>query len=190
MGGHARRRVEAMRRVQVVALSLFEQRGYDAVTVEDIARTAGVGAATVYRHFGTKEQVVLWDEYDPVLLGALEAGARPGPPLRALREVLVESVSRFDGPEARHILRRARLVRRVPALARASLVDLQRLRHQVAQALQRRRGLSDAMTAQVVASAAVGALEVALEQWVAARGRRPLARLISDAFVVLSRLQA
>jgi AcrR family transcriptional regulator len=188
LDGRGRRRVEAMRRVQAAALGLFERRGYDAVTVEDIARAAKVGPATVYRHFGTKEQVVLWDEYDPVLLGAL-AGTSRGPPLQVLRDVLVASVARFDGPESRQVLRRAQLVAQVPALERASLVALHHLRRQLAQVLHRQRAFTSALAAEVAAFAAVGALEAALGQWVAGRGRRPLAKLIDDAFVVLGRLR-
>lgn len=40
-------------------MRLFTGRGYDAVTVADVAEAAGVSAMTVYRHFPTKEDLVL-----------------------------------------------------------------------------------------------------------------------------------
>ena len=57
-----------MRHVQSVAIDLFERHGFGKVTIEQIARAADVSPSSIYRHFGTKEQLVLWDEYDPMLL--------------------------------------------------------------------------------------------------------------------------
>ena len=77
MDGRARRKIEAMRRAQAAALDLFEARGYDGTTVEQIADAAEVGAATIYRAFGTKERIILWDEYDPLLFEAIAARLEP-----------------------------------------------------------------------------------------------------------------
>lgn len=40
------------------ALSLFAERGYEAVRVEDVARAAGVSRATFYNHFSEREEVL------------------------------------------------------------------------------------------------------------------------------------
>src|SRR5688572_5367592 len=47
----------------------------------------GVGVATVYRYFGTKERMVLWDEYDPMLLAHFDARSDLGL-LEAAREAI------------------------------------------------------------------------------------------------------
>ena len=73
--GRTQRRLVAMRRIQLVALSLFERHGFERVTIEDIARAAKVGPATVYRNFTTKERIVLWDEYDPRLVQGVARAA-------------------------------------------------------------------------------------------------------------------
>ena len=57
-----------MRRIQQVALDLFDERGYRNVTVERVAAEAGVSPSSIYRYFGTKEMLVLYDEYDPQIL--------------------------------------------------------------------------------------------------------------------------
>ena len=83
--------------MQQVALDLFEQRGFAAVGVEEIARAAGVGPATVYRHFGSKERIVLWDDYDPLLLAFLLNPVRRGYEIDDVAlEYLGLSVTRSD----------------------------------------------------------------------------------------------
>jgi TetR/AcrR family transcriptional regulator, regulator of mycofactocin system len=55
----ARRRREELRaRVESVALDLFLRHGFEQVTVERIAAAAGIGVATFYRYFGTKDGVL------------------------------------------------------------------------------------------------------------------------------------
>lgn len=66
-----RRKYEAMTRIQQVALDLFDENGYREVTVERVAAAAGVSPSSVYRYFGTKEMLVLYDEADPKLLDVL-----------------------------------------------------------------------------------------------------------------------
>ncbi|AYF76111.1 TetR family transcriptional regulator [Nocardia yunnanensis] len=63
-----RRKVEAMSRIQRVALELFDEHGYREVTVERVAGAAGVSPSSIYRYFGTKEMLVLYDETDPQTL--------------------------------------------------------------------------------------------------------------------------
>lgn len=43
-------------------MALFEQQGYDAISVEDIVVAANVSPSTVFRYFITKEEIVLTDE--------------------------------------------------------------------------------------------------------------------------------
>ncbi len=50
---------ETRTRILAAAVALMSQEGYDAVTMKDIARAAGIGDATVYKYFATKERLVL-----------------------------------------------------------------------------------------------------------------------------------
>lgn len=80
------RKIEAMSRIQRVALDLFGRYGYREVTVEKVAGAAGVSPSSIYRYFGTKEMLVLYDETDPQVLEVLrEAG---GGEQLGLRELL------------------------------------------------------------------------------------------------------
>src|SRR6187431_1014357 len=72
MGLRERRRRGAMRTIQERALDLFDERGFDAVTIEEIAAAAEVSPSSVYRYFGTKEGLIVADEFDTMSQEALE----------------------------------------------------------------------------------------------------------------------
>ncbi|MFH8250240.1 helix-turn-helix domain-containing protein [Microbacterium sp. B2969] len=55
--------------------ALFERQGYDDTTVREIAAAAGVTEMTFFRHFSTKESLLLDDPYDPMLVEAI--GGQP-----------------------------------------------------------------------------------------------------------------
>ena len=57
--------------IQEHALRLFEKQGYEQTTVDQIAAAAEISPSTFFRYFKTKEDVVLEDEYDPMLLALL-----------------------------------------------------------------------------------------------------------------------
>ncbi|HET6673119.1 MAG TPA: TetR family transcriptional regulator [Agromyces sp.] len=97
-------------------LELFERRGYEATTVADIARAAGVTEMTFFRYFPAKEQLLLDDPYDPVLVTAIAAQPRTDPPfLRAARGVRA-AWRALPEPETPIIRRRVRIVAQTPTL--------------------------------------------------------------------------
>ena len=74
------------------ANALFAERGYDEVSVEDIASAAGVARGLVHHYFGGRKEV-----YIALLerLGALGEGPLPPPVGRSARARLADSVSRW-----------------------------------------------------------------------------------------------
>ena len=83
------RALATRRRIQEAALRLFEERGFDGATVADVAAAAGVSHMTFFRHFPTKEDVVLDDPYDPVLAAAVAVQPAGLPPLERVRRGLL-----------------------------------------------------------------------------------------------------
>jgi AcrR family transcriptional regulator len=73
------------------AITLFTQRGFDDVTMEDVAEAAGTSRRTVYRHFPSKEELVFehprdWIElFDQIVADEQSPGVDVC--LRALRSV-------------------------------------------------------------------------------------------------------
>jgi AcrR family transcriptional regulator len=84
---HKRRTREA---ISSAAMSLFFEHGFNAVTVADVARQAGVSVATVFNYFETKEDL-FFDEVDP-LRDALVDAVRRCPPGTSVLVALQDQV--------------------------------------------------------------------------------------------------
>lgn len=186
--GRVRRRIDAMRRVQMAALDLAELHGWANVTIDEIAARAGVGPATVYRNFATKERIVLWDDYDPMLLDAVRAALVDEPVLQAVRDALVASLDRVYEEDKHRILRRAKLIFDVPRLGAAAEENRVGLRSALSKLFIAAGAFRRALDADVAAGAIVATLEVAVAHWVHERGRRPLRVHLNDAFRALAAL--
>ncbi|MFI7540149.1 TetR family transcriptional regulator [Actinoplanes sp. NPDC049599] len=87
----ARKKRETWRLVHAAALRLMTERGFDAVSVDDIVAAAGISRRTFFNYFAGKEAVVFDpDPDDPALWAALLAERPAGEPLWvSLREVLL-----------------------------------------------------------------------------------------------------
>ncbi|MGW4962598.1 substrate-binding domain-containing protein [Nonomuraea sp. NPDC004186] len=77
-GRRERKKAETRRAMAEAALRLFALRGFDAVTVNEVAEAADVSAKTVFNHFPTKEQ--LFFEHEPLLAGDPAEVVRQRPP--------------------------------------------------------------------------------------------------------------
>ncbi len=80
---------------------LFAQRGFDAVTVAEIAREADVSEVTVFNYFPTKEDLFYggMQFFEEQLLEAVRTRARGETPVTALRRKLLESVDGLRAAE-------------------------------------------------------------------------------------------
>jgi AcrR family transcriptional regulator len=177
--GRSERRLVAMRRVQEVALHLFESKGLAAVTVEDIAARAKVGAASVYRNFGSKEGVVLWDDYDPALLAEVQTQLLAQPPLQAMRDAVLSRLSAVYREDRPRILRRTRLILAEPSLLAANAAQLEGFRAALAQVFAPGRS---ALEADVLAIIAVGVLGACVREWARKDGRVAMSRVVKSGF--------
>jgi AcrR family transcriptional regulator len=102
MDRHARKKARTREKIRSIARRLFAARGFDAVTIADIAAEADVAVQTVFNHFATKEEL-FFDGRTPWVDGPARAvRSRPdgASPLKALREYLVAMVSALAGAHA------------------------------------------------------------------------------------------
>jgi AcrR family transcriptional regulator len=117
-----RKKAKTRAEIQRQALRLFRERGYEATTVSQIAEAAEVSESTFFRYFPTKEDVVLWDEFDPLILEALRAQPAELSPIRALRNAIRDVLARTSASEQAGLRERVALLLSVPPL-RAALLD-------------------------------------------------------------------
>ncbi|MFI7117803.1 TetR/AcrR family transcriptional regulator [Amycolatopsis sp. NPDC049868] len=175
-----RQRAETRLLVQTHAIRLFTDVGYDATTVADVAAAAGVSAMTVYRHFPTKEDLVLYDEYDPVTASAV-AAAPPGPLPARIGHALSETAAHGSSSEKAFLLARLRLMISVPAL-RARHLDSQYATADaiVAAVCGPSPSPDEEFRVRATAMACLGAAHVALLRWAETDGEGDLAGLIRE----------
>ena len=106
--------------ISTVALHLFERRGFDAVTMQEVADAAGVSQRTLFRHFPSKSDLV-WDglhgirEVVSAQAAALRgSGLTPAELVLAIAEPCLRPLE--EPARARLSRRRLRLIAQVPAL--------------------------------------------------------------------------
>src|SRR5574337_1236534 len=87
-GLRERKKAKTRAAIQGHALRLFREQGYEATTVEQIAAAAEVSPSTFFRYFSTKEDVVLYDDLDPLLIAAFAAQPAELSPIQAMRGAL------------------------------------------------------------------------------------------------------
>lgn len=163
----ARKKSATKQAIQEHALRLFVEKGYEATTVDEIATAAGVSHMTFFRYFPRKEEVVEYDEYDPLLEQLIAARPPDEPPLVVLHNAIRVGFDKILTTDREALLIRTRLVLRNPVLRSRNLFAQDTTRDLFANALARRAGLTEpdlAMTVQ--ASAALDAVGVAMMAWV------------------------
>lgn len=172
-----------MREAQTAAVRLFEAHGFEKVTVEDVAAAAEVSASTVYRHFGSKEALVTWDERDPVFEAELSERLRRQRPMAAFRDSALTALAKRSDIDL--FLRRLRLIFATPQIWAAAVE--QDLRDRSALAIgfaSARGGKEPSLQDDVLASVCMSALDVALDRWQRPGATASLEQLISEAFEV------
>ncbi|MGA8016796.1 MAG: TetR family transcriptional regulator [Candidatus Dormiibacterota bacterium] len=87
-GLRERKKARTRASIQQEAMRLFRERGYEGTTVEDIAEAAEVSPSTFFRYFPTKEDVVLRDDYDELLLQGFLGQPPEMTPIQAVRATL------------------------------------------------------------------------------------------------------
>ena len=161
-----RKKAATKHAIQDHALRLFVEKGYDATTVEEIAAAAGVSHMTFFRYFPRKEEVVEYDEYDPLLEDLIATRPPDEAPLTALHNAIRAGLEAVLATDREALLVRTRLILNNPVLRSRNLIAQDTTRDLFARALARRAGRSEPALADTVqASAALGAIAPALTAW-------------------------
>lgn len=185
---HERRRDYTVREISRVAMRLFAERGFDSVTVEDIAAEVGMSARTFFRYFSSKDEVVLGSlrRLNSRLVKTFEDHSATEGPITALRNAYV--ATSIVAPEDRDELVRVGrfLMDSRPLLAR-SRGDQVGGHEELIAALAEQLGIDPHRdpTAETIVAAMAAVTSAAFYRWIVAGGRDDHAEGVAAALDVL-----
>ncbi len=189
VGLRERKKRERRRCIEEAAIDLFEERGFDGTTIEDIAAAADIAPRTFFYYFPTKEDVVLADYASRLdrIIDVLRARPVSEPPWAALQASFVTVAADYEA-------RRDDLVRRFTIMAAHPPV--------YARSLQLQAGWEDALTdvlidragpdvgqleSRLLASAALACMRSSLPHWLLTAQATALPDLIEACFDQLAK---
>lgn len=167
---------------------MFIKRGFDDVTVGEIAAEVGMAPSTLYRHFRTKEDIVMWDEHDAAIDVALERALADRPPLEALRMVFIDELATRYDADLDFQLRRIRYIYATELLHAAAVEADLRTRVELTAGLERSMTKPNRPAAAIIAGAALLALDIAIDRWQADSAKQSLAKRIEESFQQLEQI--
>ncbi|WP_328430434.1 TetR/AcrR family transcriptional regulator [Streptomyces sp. NBC_00443] len=159
LGLRERKKIKTRTAIRDATYALIKQQGYDATTIEQIAEGAEVSPSTVFRYFPTKEDIVLTDEYDPILPAELRGRPADEPWTESLRHVMRLAIraGTEEGPEVVRL--RSHLLVQVPAVRSRMLESMSVTGRMLAEAVAERNGLDrDSLEARVYTMSLIGGL--------------------------------
>lgn len=166
LGLRERKKLKTRIAIRDATYRLIEEQGYEATTVEQIAEAAEVSPSTVFRYFPTKEDIVLTDEYDPLLEDELRARPADEPIVESLRHVLRRAVGLGFTEEPEISRLRTRLMIEVPAVRSRMLESMSVTGRMLCRVLAERTGRDPGdLEVRVFSMGLIGALTETAAYW-------------------------
>jgi AcrR family transcriptional regulator len=162
LGLRERKKEQTRRAIADAAWALFAERGFDGVTVAEVARAADVAEATVFNYFPTKEDLVYhrMEDFEDELLAAVRNRDPGSSIVDAFGRFVLEprGFSREGGqPHGQPPEVMARVITESPSLLAREREIMARYAERLAEVIAEERGLTpDAVEARVIANALIG----------------------------------
>ena len=176
-------------RLELAALELYGEHGYDQTTVAEIAKRAGLTERTFFRYFADKREVLFYGA--PILQERLVKGIDGAPAALSPIDVIgaaLQAAAEFLGERRDLAGQRMAIVRATPELQERELIKLATLAAALAGAL-RRRGVADP-AATLAAEAGVAVFKVAFQRWVSGTEELSLGQIIREAMAAMKTVTA
>ena len=185
-----RKKLATRERVRTCALRLFQEQGYEATTVEQIAAAARVSHMTVFRYFPTKEDVALSDSYDPLIVELLLQTPATRPLIDRVRAALLQGLGQLYESDRDMLLSQNKLIVSTPALRERLWANQLTTQEAILQALNAGdEGTPAAFTTKVTVAACLAAATTAVLSWVENDGTPELPDLLQEALDTLAHPQ-
>jgi AcrR family transcriptional regulator len=166
--GMVRWEPNARGRLEKAAFELFVERGFEQVTVAEIAEHAGLTERTFFRYFTDKREVLFAgsgaDALKDLMVTAAAGAPESAPPIDAVAAALDAMGTMFDGHVAGAIKRQA-IIAAHAELRERELIKLASLAAALADTL-RARGVGEP-AASLTAEAAIAVFRIAFARWIA-----------------------
>lgn len=184
-----RKKAQTREALAEAALQLFADRGFENVTVDEIAAAADVSRRTYFRYFPTKEAVVFPDRERRLRQFQRMLADRPvdEAPLESVRRALMELARDYEKNRSRVMLQQRIVEGSAVVLAYDAELDRQWERT-IAVALGDRSRVraAERRRARLQAGALMGAIRAILNEWYAGAGRGDLKEFGQEAFDLLT----
>jgi mycofactocin system transcriptional regulator len=182
-----RRRSTTWDHISNVAIDLFAARGFDGVSVDDVAEAAGIARRTLFRYYPSKNALP-WGDFNAHLdrMRDLLADLDPEVPIGAALRTALLAFNTFDEAETARHRQRMRVILETDALQAYSMTMYAGWRAVVAAFVARRLGAkTDDLVPQTVAWTMLGVALSAYEHWLADE-TVSLSQALGDAFDTVS----
>ncbi|MDT3445213.1 MULTISPECIES: TetR family transcriptional regulator [unclassified Pseudofrankia] len=158
-GLRERKKARTRATIQTHALRLFHEQGYQATTIEQIIDAAEVSETTFFRYFRTKEDVVLQDDLDPLIVEAFQKQPADLTPIQAIRAAIRQQFDALAPDQRQAIQERTSLILAERPLRAAMLDQISQAMLLLADAVAERTGRpKDDLAVRTVAGSAIGAM--------------------------------
>jgi AcrR family transcriptional regulator len=170
---------DARGRLGQAAFELFAERGFEQVTVAEIAERAGLTERTFFRYFADKREVLFAGSaaFQEGFVSAVEKAPESATPIEAMAAALDAAAVPFR-EHAVGSRRRQAIIAAHPELRERELIKLAAVAAAVAAAL-RARGVGEP-AASLTAEAGMAVFKIAFERWIADPDGPELAQLIRE----------
>lgn len=169
-----RKKQRTRRALADAALTLFSERGFDRVTLEELTAHAEIGRSTFFRYYGTKEDVAmaaegeLWD----ACIAHFAQYKGNGPALEALRTSLIAAILSMPEDWDQRFLRTRRLAAGTPVLRDHSILSSMKAQQRLVEILEERLDTDsrEDVRLRLLGEFALSAWRCGARNWVAGRG--------------------
>ncbi len=157
VGLRERKKERTREMIRAHALHLFATQGYDETKVQQIIDEVEISESTFFRYFPTKADVVLTDDFDPLIVDSFQRQPRTLNSVQALRKAFRDAFGRLSRDEVDEQRSRMRIILGVPELRAAMLDQFASAMQLLAAVLAERSGRSpDDLAVRTLAGAVVG----------------------------------
>ncbi|MEV1063347.1 TetR family transcriptional regulator [Streptomyces sp. NPDC050263] len=181
-----RKKIKTREAIRTATYALVKEQGYDATTIDQIAERAEVSPSTVFRYFPTKEDIVLTDEYDPILLEELRARPADEPVPDTMRYVMKEGIRQGIQEQLEMAQMRTHLMVQVPAVRSRMMESMSVTGRMLCTAIGERTGRDpDSLEVRVYAMSLIGGLMETSLYWAEQGHKDDLQSLVDRTLDVL-----